>query len=94
MSQCLILLFVCVFWFDCVNLGGSLFDYLSSLSSKGQRMSEEQIWPIFIQLSLALCYMHCEKRVVHRDLTPQNIMIDHRKRIKISKQSITHQMDM
>lgn len=55
--------------------GGSLLDHIQSLVEKGQRMQEQHIWPIFIQVCLALCYMHMEKRVVHRDLTPANVMI-------------------
>ena len=34
-----------------------------------------RIWAIFTQICLALRYVHKEKKVVHRDLTPSNIMI-------------------
>jgi len=42
------------------------------------------IWSIFLQLALALGYMHLEKHVVHRDLHPSNVMIDDMRRVKIS----------
>ena len=78
--------------------GSSLLDHINSFVEKsgggagrggagggnGVAMSEESIWPIFIQLCLALCYMHMEKRVVHRDLTPSNIMINDAGRAKVT----------
>ena len=64
--------------------GASLLDHINSWVEKGTMMPEEAIWPIFIQLCLALCYMHMEKRVVHRDLTPSNIMINDKKVVKIA----------
>lgn len=54
-------------------------------------MPEESIWPLFIQLCLALCYMHMEKRVVHRDLTPSNIMINDRHVLKITDFGLARQ---
>ena len=38
-------------------------------------MAEERIWSVFSQVSLALRYIHKERRVVHRDLTPSNILV-------------------
>ena len=63
--------------------GTSLLDHITSQTDRGGTMSEEQIWPVFIQLCLALSYMHIDKRVVHRDLTSNNIMIDPRRRAKV-----------
>lgn len=71
--------------------GTSLLDHINSWVEKGIQMSEESIWPIFIQLCLALCYMHMEKRVVHRDLTPANIMINEGKRVKITDFGLARQ---
>lgn len=39
-------------------------------------MKEATIWSIFVQLCAALRYLHTEKRVVHRDLAPGNVLID------------------
>jgi len=34
------------------------------------------VWNLLIQLVAALRYLHFEKRVVHRDLAPSNVLID------------------
>lgn len=65
--------------------GSSLQDYLSLLKETNRKMSEENIWRVFIQLILALRYLHKEKGIVHRDLTANNIMLDDEYRVKISK---------
>jgi len=33
------------------------------------------VWQVFIQLAAALRYLHVEKRIVHRDLAPGNVLI-------------------
>ena len=38
-------------------------------------MGESRLWSIFTQMCLALRYIHKEQHVVHRDLTPSNVMI-------------------
>jgi serine/threonine protein kinase len=65
--------------------GSSLQDYLSLLKETNRKMIEENIWKVFIQLILALRYLHKEKGIVHRDLTANNIMLDDEYRVKISK---------
>ena len=55
--------------------GATLLDHINSLTEKGGSMAEQRIWAIFTQICLALRYVHKEKNVVHRDLTPSNIMI-------------------
>jgi NIMA (never in mitosis gene a)-related kinase len=64
--------------------GSSLQDHLSLIRESNQKMSEENIWRVFIQLILALRYLHKEKGIVHRDLTANNIMLDDEYRVKIS----------
>jgi len=55
--------------------GMSLQYYLNYLEEQKKPMEEEEVWNIFLQLCLALRYLHQDKRVVHRDLTPSNIML-------------------
>ena len=68
----------------CVK-GASLLDFITSAAEKGRRMSEESVWDIFLQVVLALHYIHVEKEVVHRDLNPNNILLEHdTRRVKIA----------
>ena len=64
--------------------GATLLDHLNSLSEKRQSMAEPRIWQLFTQMCLALRYIHKEKHVVHRDLTPSNIMITAEGDIKLA----------
>jgi NIMA (never in mitosis gene a)-related kinase len=57
--------------------GLSLLDYTCSLAEKGRRMREAEIWQVFVGLVMALDHCHREKRIVHRDLTPGNIVLGH-----------------
>ena len=42
------------------------------------------VWAIMIQLCASLRYLHIEKRVVHRDLAPGNVLIDSEFNIKLA----------
>ncbi|KAE8596739.1 hypothetical protein XENTR_v10016225 [Xenopus tropicalis] len=64
--------------------GAPLGEHFKSLKEKKQIFSEERIWNIFIQLCLALRYLHKEKRIVHRDLTPNNIMLGERDKVTVT----------
>ena len=65
--------------------GSSLQDHLSLIRDTNQKLTEEQIWRVFIQLILALRYLHKEKGIVHRDITANNIMLDDEYRVKLSE---------
>ncbi len=43
-----------------------------------------KVWHLFIQIVLALKYLHKEKHIVHRDLTSNNIMLSENDRITIT----------
>ncbi|KAL6462149.1 hypothetical protein MHYP_G00285710 [Metynnis hypsauchen] len=64
--------------------GAPLADHFSSLKEKQQTFTEERVWNIFVQMCLALRYLHKEKRIVHRDLTPNNIMLGERDKVTIT----------
>nr|XP_061814794.1 serine/threonine-protein kinase Nek10-like [Nerophis lumbriciformis] len=64
--------------------GVPLLERCNSLKEKQQHFTEDQIWNIFIQMCLALRYLHKEKRIVHRDLTPNNIMLGEKDKVTIT----------
>ncbi|XP_075561486.1 serine/threonine-protein kinase Nek10 isoform X4 [Pelecanus crispus] len=64
--------------------GVPLGEHFHSLKQKQQQFTEERIWHIFIQLCLALRYLHKEKRIVHRDLTPNNVMLGDKDKVTIT----------
>jgi serine/threonine protein kinase len=71
--------------------GSSLSDRLASVAEKGEIMPEAQLWAIFSQICMALRYIHKEKRVVHRDLSPANILIDGADTVKIADFGLARQ---
>ncbi|KAM4689029.1 serine/threonine-protein kinase Nek10 [Discoglossus pictus] len=64
--------------------GAPLGEHFKSLKEKKQQFTEERLWNIFIQLCLALRYLHKEKRIVHRDLSPNNIMLGERDKVTVT----------
>ncbi|XP_074508974.1 serine/threonine-protein kinase Nek10 [Sebastes fasciatus] len=64
--------------------GAPLAEHLNSLKEKQQKFTEDRLWNIFIQMCLALRYLHKEKRIVHRDLTPNNIMLGEKDKVTIT----------
>ncbi len=71
--------------------GPSLQEHLDSLKQKGRRMPEPMMWSVFIQLTMALSYLHAERGVVHRDLNPSNIMLTLGNRVKITDFGLAQQ---
>ena len=65
--------------------GAPLYEHFKSLKEKREYLSEDRIWNIFIQITMALRYLHKEKGIVHRDLTPNNIMLGENDKVTISK---------
>ncbi|XP_023249198.1 serine/threonine-protein kinase Nek10 [Seriola lalandi dorsalis] len=64
--------------------GVPLAEHFNSLKEKQQQFTEDRIWNIFMQMCLALRYLHKEKRIVHRDLTPNNIMLGEKDKVTIT----------
>ena len=65
--------------------GAPLSDHISSLTERGSKFSEVRLWKLFMQLVLALRYLHKEKHVVHRDLSPANLMISDKDKLTVSE---------
>ena len=64
--------------------GISLADYILSQCEKKQVVKEEIVWNILSQLCASLRYLHQDKRIVHRDLAPSNILIDGEYNLKLA----------
>jgi NIMA (never in mitosis gene a)-related kinase len=71
--------------------GSSLADFLTAVAEKRQKLSEERIWRLFMQLCLAIAHMHTEKRIAHRDLNPANVMIHRGQTVKIADFGLARQ---
>ena len=51
-------------------------DYLINLTIKeNSRIKEEYIWKVAYQTLKALAYLHLEKKLVHNDIKPSNILL-------------------
>ena len=64
--------------------GGNL-DYIIKLSKdKGQLVNEKKIWDVLVQTLSGLVYLHDNKKIIHRDIKPDNILFDKESNIKIT----------
>jgi serine/threonine protein kinase len=56
--------------------GIDLYDLIFSKKERGQGgLEEDMARNIFMQLCIALNYMHTELKIIHRDVKPENILI-------------------
>lgn len=58
--------------------GGELFDYIVNKS----KVEEIEAWFIFQQIISGIDYIH-KLNVVHRDMKPENLLLEDDKKIKI-----------
>jgi len=64
--------------------GGSLEDLLKKNVAKGKLVDERTIWDLLVQSLSGLLYLHENKKIIHRDIKPDNILLDFEGRLKIS----------
>ena len=64
--------------------GGSLEDLLKKNISQGKLIDERTIWDLLVQSLSGLLYLHENKKIIHRDIKPDNILLDFEGRLKIS----------
>ncbi|XP_048826858.1 probable serine/threonine-protein kinase DDB_G0284251 isoform X2 [Brienomyrus brachyistius] len=62
--------------------GGDLSEKIKAQKIKGAPFSEDQILDWFVQICLALKYVH-DRNIVHRNIKPQNIFLAKEKAIKL-----------
>ncbi|KAK4474000.1 hypothetical protein MN116_003317 [Schistosoma mekongi] len=70
--------------------GVSLTELLASFKEKSIHLVESRIWDIFIQLVLGLRYLHKEKKILHRDLSSNNIMVSEGYKVTITDFGLAH----
>ena len=64
--------------------GGSLLDLLGKNIKNGTLIDEKTIWYHLVQSLSGLVYLHEKKKIIHRDVKPDNILLDSDGRLKIS----------
>ncbi len=69
--------------------GGSLESLLKKDLLKGQLIEEKKIFDILIQSLSGLIYLHNTKKVIHRNIKPDSILIDLDGKVKISDFSLS-----
>lgn len=62
--------------------GGDIATRIRMAKSKGYKFPEAQVWKWFMQICIALDYIH-DKKIIHRDLKTQNIFLTKNGDIKI-----------
>jgi NIMA (never in mitosis gene a)-related kinase 10 len=63
--------------------GTTLLDHINAALEKKEIIPENKVWDIFFEICMALLYIHKKKNIIHRDLTPSNIMLDFNGCVKI-----------
>lgn len=69
---------------------GDLFSKIER--QNGALFAEEQIWDWFIQLCLAVKYIH-ERRILHRDIKSQNVFLTRKGTVRLGDFGISRVLD-
>lgn len=64
--------------------GCNLAELIRNQNEKSSLFEEQVIWRFVINMLSVLRYLHVEKKILHRDLNPSNIMIDHKLNLKVT----------
>ena len=64
--------------------GGSLESYINRNKKEGKNADERKVWDLLIQCLSGLFYLHENKKIIHRDIKPDNILLDADGNLKIS----------
>ncbi|EGD82718.1 NEK protein kinase [Salpingoeca rosetta] len=72
--------------------GGDLYTRLRQQAATGHLLPETQIMDWFVQIGLALQYLH-DKNIMHRDLKTQNIFLTKKQVVKVGDLGIARVLD-
>ena len=64
--------------------GGSLENLADRVHKEGKLLTEKIIWDFLIQTLSGLVYLHENKQIIHRDIKPDNLLLDKDHDLKIS----------
>ena len=64
--------------------GGSLESLIKQNNEKKTLTDERKVWDLLIQCLSGLLYLHETKKIIHRDIKPDNILLDADGNLKIS----------
>ena len=64
--------------------GGSLEELLVENIKKKTRIEEKKLWDLLIQSLSGLLYLHEKRKIIHRDIKPDNLLLDSEGHLKIS----------
>ena len=64
--------------------GGSLEDKIKIAKEKKLLVDEKMVWDLLVQTLSGLLYLHENKKIIHRDIKPDNILLDREFNVKIS----------
>ena len=64
--------------------GGSLEELLLKNIEQKKRIPEKTLWDLLIQSLSGLLYLHEKRKIIHRDIKPDNLLLDSEGHLKIS----------
>ena len=64
--------------------GGSLLDIIAKNIQQNKLIDEKKVWDFLVQSLNGLVYLHEVKKIIHRDIKPDNILLDYEDNLKIS----------
>ena len=64
--------------------GSSLESLADSVHKENKLLTEKIVWDFLIQTLSGLVYLHENKNIIHRDIKPDNLLLDKEKNLKIS----------